>query len=119
MCWPAAVTCMYVHVLDSCERQDHGRNLLLVKRKVDTAFKLSMLLHVRMTMILATVASPFCQVSSGVCTFLRVFIAPSPIPPSSGDGSSASQQSEEPRSPQAMAQAVRVHDEINKVMYFA
>jgi eukaryotic translation initiation factor 2C len=37
----------------------------------------------------------------------------------SGDGSSASQQSEEPRSPQAMAQAVRVHDEINKVMYFA
>ena len=40
-------------------------------------------------------------------------------PPSSGDGSSASQQSEEPRSPQAMAQAVRVHEEINKVMYFA
>ena len=37
----------------------------------------------------------------------------------SGDGSSASQQSEEPRSPQAMAQAVRVHDEANKVMYFA
>ena len=37
----------------------------------------------------------------------------------SGDGSSASQQSEEPRSPQAMAQAVRVHDDINKVMYFA
>lgn len=38
---------------------------------------------------------------------------------SSGDGSSTSQQSEEPRSPQAMAQAVKVHDDINKVMYFA
>lgn len=37
---------------------------------------------------------------------------------SSGDGSSASLQSEE-RSPAAMAQAVRVHEEINKVMYFA
>ena len=37
----------------------------------------------------------------------------------SGDGSSTSQQSEEPRSPHAMAQAVRVHDDINKVMYFA
>ena len=38
---------------------------------------------------------------------------------SSGDGSSTSQQSEEHRSPSAMALAVRVHDDINKVMYFA
>ena len=37
---------------------------------------------------------------------------------SSGDGSLAGLQSEE-RSPAAMAQAVRVHEEINKVMYFA
>ena len=45
--------------------------------------------------------------------------SPSPLTHSSGDGSSTSQQSEEPRSPHAMAQAVRVHDDINKVMYFA
>ena len=37
----------------------------------------------------------------------------------SGDGSSTSQQSEEPRSPAAMAQAVRVHEGMCKVMYFA
>lgn len=38
---------------------------------------------------------------------------------SSGEGSSTSQQSEEPRSPALMAQAVRVHEGMCKVMYFA
>lgn len=38
----------------------------------------------------------------------------------SGEGSSTSQQSEEQtRSPAAMAAAVRVHEDVNKVMYFA
>lgn len=38
---------------------------------------------------------------------------------SSGDGSSASQQSEEPRSPALMAQAVKIHEGMCNVMYFA
>ena len=44
----------------------------------------------------------------------------SPFPPScSGDGSATSGASEEVKSPAAMAQAVKVHQDTSRVMYFA
>ena len=47
--------------------------------------------------------------------------ASSPVsPPScSGDGSATSGASEEVKSPAAMAQAVKVHQDTSRVMYFA
>ena len=47
--------------------------------------------------------------------------ATSPVsPPScSGDGSATSGASEEVKSPAAMAQAVKVHQDTSRVMYFA
>ena len=51
----------------------------------------------------------------------RVSSATSPVsPPScSGDGSATSGASEEVKSPAAMAQAVKVHQDTSRVMYFA
>ena len=51
----------------------------------------------------------------------RVTSASSPVsPPScSGDGSATSGASEEVKSPAAMAQAVKVHQDTSRVMYFA
>ena len=51
----------------------------------------------------------------------RVSSASSPVsPPScSGDGSATSGASEEVKSPAAMAQAVKVHQDTSRVMYFA
>ena len=43
----------------------------------------------------------------------------SPPPSCSGDGSATSGASEEVKSPAAMAQAVKVHQDTSRVMYFA
>ena len=51
----------------------------------------------------------------------RVSSATSPVSPHicSGDGSATSGASEEVKSPAAMAQAVKVHQDTSRVMYFA